>query len=125
MIVKTRDQESVVCKIQPVKGTEMKPASVAAVFPVPKTRPARRGAISRWLVLTPPRVSAEKPRPIVMRAEAMEGEAPTRGETASNKQAAGPTIPATWSNLLVFLILQPDEISRSGKMRQRISIKIV
>ena len=98
MIVKTRYQESVVCRIQPVKGTEMKPASVAAVLPVPKTRPAWRGAISRWLVLTPPNVRAERPRPMVMRAEAVEAEAPTRGETASNKQAAGPTIPATWSN---------------------------
>lgn len=62
--------------------------------PAPNTMPACRGATSKWLALTPPRVRAERPRPTVIRAEAVPAWSPTSGDTASSRQAAGPSMPA-------------------------------
>ena len=43
------------------------PTLAAGQSPAPNTMPAWRGAMSRWLTLTPPSVSADSPRPIVIR----------------------------------------------------------
>jgi len=79
-----------------------------------KDPPACFGAMSRWLTLTPPSESADRPRPTVMSEEASAGEAPTAGETASSKQPAGPSIPTTCNTTRTPLTLHPEVIKRSA-----------
>jgi hypothetical protein len=91
----TSGHDAVRCSTHPVNGTLTSPARVAAVFPAPNTIPACLGAISKWLTLTAPKLRALRPRPTVIRAEAVAAEPPTRGETAAMRQAAGPSMPAS------------------------------
>lgn len=51
---KASPQEPRCCTTYPSAGTATRPARVLAVLPRPKMTPAWRGAMSRWLTLTPP-----------------------------------------------------------------------
>ena len=92
-------------RISPLTGTATRPAIVAQVFPVAKTKPACLGATSRCETLTPASVSAESARPTSTHAAAAKTLAsatrpsrpPRPSHAAARRQTAGPTIPAAWN----------------------------
>lgn len=91
-------------RMSPVSRVLSNPASVAKVFPRPKIDPACRGAMSSWLTLTAPSVSAFNPSATVISIDAEAAELPVSGAETASRHSAGPSMPITYTQSPVSYI---------------------
>ena len=96
VIENTSAHDDVDSRMSPVRRVANSPANVEKVLPSPKMAPACRGAMSSWLTLTAPSVSAISPDATAISTDADAGEFPTLGEDTASRHSAGPSMPITY-----------------------------